>query len=373
MANIKGARFGSPAICATTPSFSNFTLNQTTDALEFIFEVPGGGGNITITRVGVRLGTITGTTPTYRVSLQGVSTTTGNPDGTIKGGVSPASTTFSPSGLSWSAGTWHWLTLDNSYAAAPGELLALVVDYSSGTVDGSNNASFSSVITNTLVRQFPYAIQNDATVRTKQAATSVFGYGSVSTAYGRPLETITAQTFTSATTPDEYALNLKFPATYGSTYKVAGAELFYTAGNTGLTVLMSLYDGTSTLQNETIDTDIMVNPAGPRVAEFLFDESSLTDLNFGTTTYRLAFAPQNATNSTLWIFQVAAAADWDAWPCGQDLAVSTRTDSGAWTDDATKRILADIIFADWTVAAAGGGGRVVGSSIVQPVTSGIAG
>lgn len=355
MADAKLNRIG--LLCMTTmaggPSFGNFNLNQTTDQHEVIFQVPAGEGNISITRLGIRLGAITGTTPTYKISIQGVDASNGTPDGTIKGAGSPASKTFSPSSLAWGAGSWNWLTLDNAYSASPGEILALVVAYDSGTVDGSNFASFTNTLTNTPLGSLPYAIQNEAGTRTKQSTLPIFGWGSNSKAYGRPAESFANQTFNSGTTPDEYGFSFTLPAGWGDTFKIVGVELPYSFGGTGLTVLVSLYNGTTPLQTITVDSDIISSSSLTRMLEIMFDESSLSTLTFGST-YRLAFAPQNATNSTLWILQVDAAADWDAWPGGQDFALATRTNSGAWSaDDATRRIIGSLILSDITEPSGG--------------------
>src|SRR5262245_2059365 len=103
------------------PAISNFTLNANNDQVEFVFQVREA---VTITRLGFRQGTVTGTSPEFKISLQGVDTS-GNPDGTIKGGGSPAEDLFTPAGGANS--TWLWKTLDNSYAAAAGEFLASVI------------------------------------------------------------------------------------------------------------------------------------------------------------------------------------------------------------------------------------------------------
>ena len=78
---------------------------------------------------------ITGASPVHRVSIQGV-TSEGLPDGTIKGGGSPASATFTPT-----VGR-NRIALANAWSPATiGEAFSVVVEYSSGTVDFSNAAT----------------------------------------------------------------------------------------------------------------------------------------------------------------------------------------------------------------------------------------
>lgn len=340
------------------PTFSNFVLDASTDALEYIFKA---NAPITINQIGVRLGAITGTTPTYRVSLQGVGTT-GNPDGTVKGATNNALKTFTPSGLGWSNNTWHWLTLDETYTCARGEDLAVVIDYSSGTVDGSNNASFTSTI-NGGVLGFPYVIQNNATVRTRQGAVPIFGYASAGAAYGFPIQAVTNTNFNTGSTPDEYALKWTLPAGWGLTYQVVGVYMLFAMPATGKTITLTLYDtdANTALQTVTHDSDYVTGAAN-RPMFVPFDESSLSALSFGST-YRLSIKTSDTSNQTLYTIDMAAASDWDAWSGGQNFALATRTDGATsgggegngWTTDATKRLYMALVLADWTEPTASGG------------------
>jgi hypothetical protein len=353
MADAAFLRLGAPFyIVAGGASFSNFALDQTTDQAEWIFQARDA---ITITRLGFRYGARTGTPPTYRISLQGVGST-GNPDGTIKGAGSPASKTFTPpADTSWN-GLWKWQTLDNAYTCSRGEFLAAVVDYSAGTVDGSNNSTFTSVVgyETGQIAGFPYAIQNNAGTRARQGNMSVYGYGSAGTAYGNPMQAVNQLSHTLSTTPDEYALAFNLAAGYGSTYKVAGvrANLQMPAGGS---LKAQLYSGTTILQTMTFDTDDLAITS-QRPGELWFQDAALTALSFGTT-YRIGFQPQDAAGN--YFFQsvgLAAAADAAAYPGGTQLWSSSRTDAGAWTDDLTARPLVELILADMT---AGGGGAAL--------------
>jgi hypothetical protein len=98
-----------------------------------------------------------------------------------------------------------------------------------------------------------------------------------------------------------------------------------------------------------------------RVLGFYFDESTLSTLNFGST-YYLLFEPQTANNVTLRGLTVSGtAADWDAWPGGQNFAYGTWS-ANVFTPAATQRLFCDLILADWTEPTGGGGGstRVIG-------------
>ena len=120
--------------CATASSKSAMRLNQSGDEAGSFIRA---GTTNPITHIGIMPDRIQGTTPTYKASIQGNSL--GLPDGTIKGGGSPASAEFNPSSLSWVIDEVYWIELDNSYTpSSENELIWIVIEYSSGTLDGSN-------------------------------------------------------------------------------------------------------------------------------------------------------------------------------------------------------------------------------------------
>jgi hypothetical protein len=357
--------FGSPYDWEGTPAFTSFTMNGATDQTEWVFAAENdGSGNLTITKLGFRYGARVGTPPTFIISLQGVNAS-GDPDGTIKGGASPVSATFTPpASVAWN-GTWQWVTLDNAYTAAPGELLAIVIAYSSGTIDGSNSSSFSVYISNAS-SVFPYAINNDAGARTRMPVGNfaVYGYATASKAYGRPIQSVGTVSLQSASSPAEAAMRFTLPAGWSSVYQVGGSRLIANCAAAN-TMTMKLYSGggaadTTVLQDVPIDTDAM-GSASARPVRLPFDETTLSTLNFGDT-YRLAVASGGAVNVTVSYIEVAAAADWDAWPGGQVCYWSQRDAGGNWTDTTTRKLLAEVILADMTKK---GIGALVGGSLAR--------
>lgn len=349
--------FGWVGLFSTLPAFTTFTLNQSTDQWEVIFKADNDGqGNLTITQVGFRYGARTGTPPTYKISLQGV--TNGVPDGTIKGGASPASVTFTPpADTTWNNG-WRWLTLDNAYTAAPGEDLALVIAYSSGTIDASNCSSFTTTISNT-ANLNPFSINNDAGVRTVAGVTTtpIFGYATADRAYGRPLDSIATITYQSGSSPNEYGMKFTDPAGISDTYKI-GCFVPMTAPAAAGTFLVQLYDGgnagdTTVLQDVQHDTDNQSSNSAARPMIIPFNETSPTALTFGNS-YRVSILAQTATNVLLYSLSVATASDWDAWPGGQNFMLTQRS-GGNWTDTATSRLIAHMEVIDMTEAAGSAG------------------
>ncbi len=358
MADAKQILLGTPTNIKAAVVFTNFSLNQTTDQLEVIFQAPAA---ITITRLGYRYGARTGTPPTYKISLQGVGTD-GNPDGAIKGGGSPASKTFTPPADTSFNALWKWNTLDNPYTCARGEYLAWVIAYSSGSVDASNLSSFTAFSQNlTGAANLPFAIQNDAGSRTRQpSGPPVFGYGSSTQAYGTPMQAALTQSITSTT---EAGLAFTLPAGWGSTYQVNGVRVFCTLA-AGQTLTATLYTATSIsdtniLQQVTLDTDAVAAAATVGFVDIYFDETTLTDISYGTP-YRLSLSVGSGTNNVSGL-TCAVAADCEAWHGGQVFGSTSRA-GGNWTDDATSHPFIDLILADITVPS-GSGGIIVPANI----------
>jgi hypothetical protein len=341
----------------TAPTISNFTLNASNDSIEYIFQVPPDAASYTITRLGIRQGTVTGTAPTYRYSIQGVSTTTGRADGTIKGG-GTVLVDFQP--VAGGDGTFNWHTLGASYAASPGEFLSAVITRQSGTIDGSNNCSFGSTFG--VSQTFPWTWTIDGGSANRGQEIALFGWGTAGTAYGYPISAAGNVTLASNTTPDEYGMRFIIPAGWCDTYKVMGFRAILGSWNGSDTITFTLYDGTTPLQAITIDTDQMLRA---RTAVFFFDEATLSTLTAGST-YRLAMAPQTTTGQFLHYIDVAANADLAAYPLGIECYASHRTDAGSWTDVTTRRVFLEPVFADITEPSGGAGiAALVGGSLIR--------
>jgi hypothetical protein len=349
--------FGPQFSLVTSSGVTNFSLDQTTDKSEAIFQIPE---DITVTRVGFRYGVRTGTPPTYKVSIQTVDATTGFPTGTVIGGGSPASATFTPPADATWDGTYRAVTLDNSASMTRGTLYGFVIEYSSGTVDGSNFSSFTnrSAIFNNLNFGLPYAIQNAAGTRTKQSSSGmpVFSVGSARPIYGLPVLAGTSTgNVNSNSTPDEIGIKFVVPS-WGATLSVVGVRIMLNA-TAGRTFDMTLYDGTTALQAVTFDSDnFMTGAVVP--SQFYFDETTLSSLTEGAT-YRLAFKP-NETNTNLVMNYVSfgAAGDLAAFNGSGTYMYTSRTDAGAWSDTDTQILRMDLILGD--VTGSSGGTTVVG-------------
>lgn len=375
MADALRVSFGNAPLLYAQSIFTNFSMNGSTDQLETIFDAEPG---TVITKLGVRHNSTTGTSPNYKLSLQGVDST-GIPDGTIKGGGSPASVVFSPSSLGWSASTFNWLTLDNPYTVPEDDcVLAHVIAYDSGTVNGSNFSSFSQRASAGRVVSFPYSIQNDAGSRTRSnSGPVIFGYASSSRAYGSPILNFGTHAFNSGTgTADEYGVKFSVPSTWCATYKLLGIRFPGTLAASGSTVL-ALYGGsdltaanstgatteTTSHDSRTFDHDQVASNSGTNMLELLFDDDPRPTL-YADAVYRISWQPQNANSVTLLYSSVATASDWDAFDGGQLLSKCLRLNAGNWSSDvATDRIVCELILTDITAPSGGGGG---GGLLVNP-------
>ncbi len=351
MSDAKSLRLnlGFPASVTNNAALSTFILDATTDKIEWIIQAKEAA---TITKLGFTYGVRAGTPPTYRISFQGVDVGVGNgfSDGTVKGGGTPASQTFTPpADTSWD-GTWQWITLANAYTCTRGELLSIVIDYSSGTIAAGNSSTFATDISQLNQRvTIPYVIQNNAGVRTKIENSPVYGYASAGQVYGFPLKSTTQTQYSSDSTPDEYAAKFNFPATWWNSNTIRGVRWFGRTAASGKTIKVQLYTGTTVLQTITLPSDLNTQVSSlHRSFEIFFTEATLSILSAGGD-FRIGFQAQNTVSNWAVLTMDFNSSSEELALDGMELCtLSTRTDAGAWTDDATRRVPLEIIFGDIT-------------------------
>lgn len=317
----------------TTASLVHFTLNEATDSITFVWSQPE---SATITRVGVRQQTITGTAPTYRLSLQGVAGD-GNEDGVIKGSGN-CFVDYTP--IAANNTTFFWLNLNQSYTASAGEMLALVIQHQSGTINASNNAQFSvtSAVGEGGAYGIPYVIQNDNSTRSRNTSTPVFGIGSSTRAYGLPAHAVSGgSTFSS---PVERACRFQLPGTLVSSAVVVGAKIYMLVPAAGAAEVCLYTDGGTLLTSITYDGDWAQSNAAGRPYVIYFP-SAIT-VTAGQW-YRLSLRPTAGAWLLPWL-AVADEADWDAWGWRSFAHGSERSGSASWTDQLTRRYAIQPLF-----------------------------
>lgn len=332
-------------------SIKTFALDAATDKIASIFQVERA---ITITRLAFAIASKSGTVPEYKSSLQGVDFTVGPsiPDGTIKGGGTPASVLFTP------AGTYpdlEILTLDNAYAAAQGEWIALPVEYSSGTIDAGNSITARHGLQAAFSHELPKVLTNTGTWALDTSTFPLFAYGSADAWYGAPIHDITTRS--EATTGNRIAMKFSLPVGHGDTYKVLGALIKgrLTSG-ANATAIVGLWNAAGTLlQGVELSTNAGAgSTAQHKNKPIIFDDAPLATLTHGTV-YYLGVEHDGSTSLFTNVLKFKDSATRQGFVQQSDVHLATWNGT-AWTDIETE-VWEDfeLILEDITEPAGGGG------------------
>lgn len=353
-----------------TGTITAHTLDSSDDGMAEIFQAPDTAANIT--SICAYLGSESGTGPTYKIGIEGVSATTGLADTVYKTGTGECSGTFATDGQS--AG-WKCVTpTGTTCTIARGEWAAISVRYSSGTIGPSDLATWglgpSGQTTTTEESQnnfFPETITNAVEAKAASGVAAMYMYKTAGRTYGRPLTGFSLINFSSNSSSDEYALHFAYQCPAGQIYHIVGAIWRGTSISPGKTATLSLYDDTTVLQDASIDGDMQYDAAGGNTRSSIqyFNESALADLNCGDP-YRIGLRALSLTMGWgIGVFDVSANSDLDAFPYGVDGYLSHRTGGGAtvWTDVTTRRPHIHLIIDRIDPAAGGGGGSGGGGSV----------
>jgi hypothetical protein len=351
MANVANLQIASTphGYPVTTPSFNNQVFSASSTKLGVIFQAQSAEP---ITALLARYGVRTGTPPAHKISLQGVDIS-GNPDGTVKGGASPASKVFTPPASTAWDGTVQTFTLDNSYTPAAGDWLAWVLEYSSGTIDASNNSSWTRSVSNIGSGRYtvPYTLLNTGTWARTGTALAVWGWKGATNTFGFPLLAVNA---TSATVDgNRVAMRFTLPSGAGTSIGVAGLRLnLSTPAAGGQNYIVGIWDDAGTaLQTITIDSDyISINGITILQGEAWF--SSPATLTDGTVYY--AGVQRSGTNLGITTLDFANANDLTAMPGGSGFYLATWNGS-AWSAVQTSRPFVELMLSDMTASGGGGG------------------
>lgn len=243
-------------------------LDSASDEYAIVFRAQK---DMTVNQVGLVVDNLVGS-PTYLVSIQGVSASTGDPDGTIKGGGSPASSNWSPS-----ATGLQWVTLDNSYNVSAEEVISIVVeDGTSGTnPDASNYVDMGSMDLQITKNTMPFqAISLDtgstwSPIGQDLPAIALRNSSETNNVQGNPVETW------HKVLPDNYgfasghisACKFKIPTSRGRRFKAAGIFIknaFFTGD-----ISVGIYDSSgSEVVSGAQDKDISASSSGDLIIHF---------------------------------------------------------------------------------------------------------
>ncbi len=350
MASANDLRIPSTMFSTTNvnPTFGTFSIQASTSKVAWIFVAQEAA---VVTALGFRYGARTGTPPIQQISLQGVDAT-GLPDGTIQGGGSPASNTFTPPATTAWDGTWQWITLLNTFTLVKGTAYSIVVEYSSGTINSSNASSYTNNVSDLAPKIGPpYALTNTAGTWTKISsgtADPLFGYQSASRSYGLIMQNYLADAI--GTNNNRIAWKFNFPTTWFNTFQLTGIRVDTSTPAATLNWKFGIWNAAGTaLASVQLDGDITTSAASSnRMVDAYF--TSLVTLNAGTDYYAGLERIDGACS--VWYVQVAANADLSAYPFGITSYYSAWNGS-TWTDTNTKRPLIELVFADITAPSGG--------------------
>lgn len=318
------------------PIVSNLSWFTATNKYAVIF--PSFPSAKTITNIQLYVNAKNGTPPTFLASLQSINSY-GHPTGTILGGGSPASNTFT--GASLTAGAWNTVTLSNSYAVAAGEAFAAVLEHSSGTVDFSNYFRLN----NNLIDP-PWTLNSSAL-----ALGMLYGsgtgwynqeYDSIWIRVGDGTDTWQPGTFNANHSEVVYN-NTDNPDEYGMKFQVAEpcyashiASSFAQTGGTGRDIDHFIYDA-----NDNVLAS--VNSTEQRNNSSLYSYNSPLQLDapcllLPGRDYRVTAKSNDATDIRLVYFDAVSteAVRDHLVPVGYTKAGTNRNNSGSWTDETTR-------------------------------------
>lgn len=356
MSNGKFMRFGGPwvtPLAIGTPSISTHVIDASNEGVAYAFQARNTDA---ITHLGFRVGSRTGTPPTYIIGLEGLSGTTGFPDGVYKTNGGNCTATFTPpADTSWNS-TWQWIALANSYVPARGETLALTIRHSSGTIDGSNNISVGTNWTNAMptLGSFPYALRNTSGTWAAQQISPIFGVRTANDRYGVIVPNMYS-TRSSTTIGHRVAMRFTMPSSYGDTYKVAGIRASVSlAAAGGKNPLAKIWSASSALTSITLDVDTAGAPtiSNYRSWEVFFADS--VTLNCGTP-YYFGFEVADSASAGIALFGTQFASADDNDDDGGSLFALGTFNGTTWTDDATVRPWMELILEDMTKPTGGAG------------------
>jgi hypothetical protein len=340
-------------------SSSNFVLSTTSTSsvtgYGWVFRVQE---TTTITSISFLVSAVNGSPGTIRGGIKNVNTTAGTvtADTTTWAGTNTAFGTAT----TWTAGAWKTITLGTSLSVTRGDVYAIWLQPSTGTWSvGNDDISIQRSYTNIqILDRAPYGIQaNGSTTVSKNAVTTpCFMYHSSTKSYGWPFTSATdiGAAIDSGSSPDEFGLRFRLPSSSCSSYSVAGVLVSGLLGTGDWDLVLYDSNGTTELQNITIDKDQIYNAASyPH--HVYFNETTLSAL-LPNTYYRVTLRPTSATSmGTTHYWTLKSAGDRNALvDQAADINWCERTNAGAWTDTDTRLPVLQLIITDMTATASGG-------------------
>lgn len=324
-------------VAAAIPGLFSFTFDQAADQAEFLVSSETSDP---ITHVGVRWNSVGATPGSYTISIQGVTGAPLDPDGTVKGATNNALKSFTPSGTGL-----KWYALDETFTPTIGELFFIVLKPDALPTNASSINPRMDAVASVLPR---YTTYENGTTRTRYNSCMCFGYKTASRVYGRPLSAITSVVADSATTPDEVGVYFTIPTNVCSTYKILAMQGWMRTTAANASFVFKLYEGSTLIATGTVDGDYSDAVSIYRMTDLTFTETTMPTMTAGTL-YRLTLQPPTSTDDIgfpRFDQPAGESANWEAWDGGTWFGYTSRTNAGAFTDEATQRPSLGFILSD---------------------------
>lgn len=327
-------------------TLTSLLLDATGEKAAFIVQAPKTGN---IRKVGFRTGAVTTATDTD-VRIETVDLVSGNPSGTLWA----ANTNVTVAAASITANSWITTgALTADAAVTQGDFLAVVI-----APTGTPNYNIACWARGPVA--MPYTDHFTTAWAKQRVAPAValeYSDGSYAPIVGAyPLSSVLALSFHSGSTPNEKGFKIVPPFTgrLVGVYWVGLATADYQIkvyDAAGTTLITHAHDG-----NVTADG----GDSSERIEQF----ASPQVLQAGQT-YRVTWVPTTTSNIRVAEFNVASAAVMEAMPGGSAAIWTERTGAGAWTDVATRRPVASLLFDQLDDGAGAGAGGTTNIFIVH--------
>lgn len=302
----------------TAPSIQNSTLDATGEYIASVLNPPKNG---TITKIHIRMGTVT-TPGDLDVRLETVDATTGMPTGTLAG-------TNTNIVIAISAATaWYTATLTAGLVVTSQDRLAIVCRWVSGSY-------IVMSFRQNIASGFPYRVLNTGTPTkastTENLITGIeYNDGTFSYSPNVPQAILVSSTMNTGTTPDEIG-NL-FTVPVGM--RVCG---FYGYTSFAQDLDVVLYQGSTALVTYTLERDEMVTTNV--TVERLFTPVTLA----ANTSYRLVWKATSGSSTTIYSWQAPTAAAREGQPGALDWQKTSRADAGSWSETNTDYVILSLL------------------------------
>lgn len=311
----------------TSDSSVTFSLNDSDNALGLIWLAPKDG---IIDSVGVQVTNVYGTPPTYSVGIYEADGTT------LLGGSAAEEFNLATVGVTW-------CTLATPATVSAGELFRVKIQPGATPPDGSNYVRIAVSRSNVSWNN-PISPQY-TTGATNTGASLSIRYDD-GTAYLPLPDGNSSGDVYPTSTPDEYGNRFSVPFDC----ECSGAMFALYVGRVNAVLTFTLYDASDTeLVATTVTSNSYIDTGG--IWWVPWDTVSL----IANAVYRITCKP-TVYNVYFTINKMKSAADRAWWPEGERWQLTTRTDSGGWTDSTTDLLACCLVLDQITLPDGGGPG-----------------